>query len=90
MEVVELEDEGEIYETIEDVWPDYPDMEGCASCARQRFRNVNFIIYYDCVKLRLQVTLQSQFFIAQPLKILRKSVVVKTIPIFVKTISNLI
>lgn len=31
MEVVEnlqeLEDEGEIYEAIEDVWPDYPDKE---------------------------------------------------------------
>ena len=31
MEVVEnlqeLEDEGEIYETIEDVWPDYPTKE---------------------------------------------------------------
>ena len=27
LEVKELEDEGEIYESIEDVWPDYPTKE---------------------------------------------------------------
>ena len=36
MEVVEnlqeLEDEGEVYETIEDVWPDYPTKEDSAFC----------------------------------------------------------
>ena len=40
MEVVEnlqeLEDEGEIYETIEDVWPDYPTKEGGLPLQRRR------------------------------------------------------
>ena len=27
MQGAEIEDEGEVYETIEDVWPDYPDKE---------------------------------------------------------------
>ena len=46
MEVVEnlqeLEDEGEIYETIEDVWPDYPTKEDFNTpCLSSTRTNIN-------------------------------------------------
>ena len=33
----EMEDEGEIYESIEDIWPDYPSKE--EMCIRDRYSN---------------------------------------------------
>ncbi len=52
----ELEDDGEIYESIEDIWPDYPTKEDFFLVLRESF-TLNILIYSEISKINLFVSL---------------------------------
>ena len=49
--LTEMEDEGEVYETIEDIWPDYP--------TKDDFSAVSSIVVHDCYRGRIRFRIRT-------------------------------